>query len=248
MARNKRIAEMTPEEAAAQRADWAARKKQERDAARVKKEALKADSTPNVFWTLNRSTSNHTRIVELWERQDYVFALLADMESAMGGNHGEDEELFVKSVQDEVDADFTQFGTVAIEVGLLEFWKYPNLFANLMATGNEATKHFLRYGIISAIPSHKLHQWQTWLSKRNSVPQQQHTSGYTALACSNPNCPTPYLKDAVKLETALAYNGKYLCDRCRSAELSARAQASPLIRRPAGPEDVFDSWGRIKNE
>ena len=246
MARNKRIAEMTPEEAAAQRADWAARKKQERDAARVKKEALKADSTPNVFWTLNRSTANQTRIRELEERQEYVFALLEDIRTVMESRSPDDE--FIADVEAEIKEDAAAHGTVAIEVGLLEFWKYPNLFAQLMAQTGEATKHFLRYGIIAAIPSHKLHQWQTWLSKQNSVPQQ-HTSGYTSLVCFNPTCPTPYLKDAAKLETALAYNGKYLCDRCRSAELSARAQAAPFLekRRPAGLEDVFDQFGRFKD-
>jgi hypothetical protein len=225
-----------------------AKRRQRIKQAKIAAQAVLDNQTLEEFWRKNRTVANQTHIAELQEREEYVLALLDDMELAMEGSHNEDDELWLESVREEVEADVKQFGAVAIETGLLGFHRDPNTFAMLMGKVNSATQTFIRFGIITGIPGHRLHQWQEHL-KVLANPAQPAGNGYVMLQCA---CKTPITSfEAVPISIAELYEkaGKrWLCTRCRAAEQNARAQASTTIelRKPTGPSTIFDSWGRIK--
>ncbi len=228
----------------ATRAVWRNSARARRAKARQGREAAKAiaaGETVQQFWTRTIGTAQPDHIAQLEERQSYVLDLCDDAELAMEGTHGEDGELWVESVREEVEGDIAEHGVVALELILLEFWRFPHLFARLMAKANEPTRQFLRYGLVTAIPAHRLHQWQTWLASRKPAAQQLF-SNFGSLKCSTPGCTD--LGTSVPASIVEAYAGKYLCSRCRTAEQPAR-QMVESRKEPANT--LYDGFGRFKD-
>jgi len=156
-------ADQIREAARVRQANYRARK--DREKAKRHAEADARNETPHHYWSVNRSAANQTRIAELQERQEYVSNLLRTMSDAMTGAVSPDL-LFLDEVDADVKTDVAEHGICEMEVYLLEFWKRPEMISEL--TLNEATKVFVKYGIVTAVPGHRLHAWQTWLSQVKS--------------------------------------------------------------------------------
>jgi hypothetical protein len=230
----------------------AERKRDQRARERAAKGPVE-ELTVHGFWEKNREVANQDQIAELLERQDFVFAHLQAMDAAMTGSVSPDL-LFPDEVDHDVKADVSEHGICEMEVCLLDFWKKPGTFQMLMAHQkmNAATRAFARYGLITAVPGHRLHVWNDWLAQKASAPSQPRDSGYTSLQCLNHvECHAQPV--AVQQEIADGYKrlGKpFECHNCLSREDRSSAQASPAFYRKVvkAPEDeIHDSFGRIKD-
>jgi hypothetical protein len=248
----------------------------EREAARLRKRAQREreraakgpveELTVHVFWEKNREVANQDHIAELRERQERVFDLLSWMEEAINGTlPPETDELFV-SVE-EGSADLAVFvkehGECAMEVYLLEFWKSPNTFAALMQSEkvNAATKAFVRFGLVTGIPAYRLHEWDTWYASQQPSTNPQRAI-YTTLQCVNHEvCRAhPVSVQQEILDGYQKLDKPFLCHNCIRREDSSRAQASPRITShlsagllsgvkssiESDPDQIFDSWDRVK--
>jgi hypothetical protein len=163
------------------------RNRKDRAKAKLKTEKEVRDATPEAFWTRNRDVSNQARIAELQERQERVFDLLHWMQAQVKGTYNadpNDETVYVGLEEGaaNVAADVAAHGICEMEVILLGFWREPELLAELKL--NEATQAFCRYGLITGIPGHKLHEWKTWLQRKNPThlvdPKKCSCSGCTS--------------------------------------------------------------------
>jgi hypothetical protein len=242
----------------------AERKRDQRAREKAKASGSVGEATVHDFWHRNISVANPDRIAELRERQDYVIDLLSVMSDTMAGKRPiewEDDA----TVNDDAQEDVTKYGECMMETVLLEFWKHPNTYQMLMNSekSSAATKAFVRFGIVSGLPSHRLHEWDTWYASQQPATNPT-TINYTTLQCTNHQiCHT--FPVAVQKEIADDYKklGKpYLCHNCRDVESQSRSQASPRVtarplsvgllqgRKPSiesDPDQIFDSWGRVKS-
>jgi hypothetical protein len=114
------------------------------------------DATPDAFWQHNRSVASQTQIAALKERQTYVLSLLDDIRTVLEGRS------FAPDVEEEIKADVAEHGICEMEIYLLQFWRDPEMFAELIL--NEPTKIFARYGLVVGVPARRLHAWQAWLA------------------------------------------------------------------------------------
>jgi hypothetical protein len=228
----------------ATRAVWRKAAQTRRDKARTERAKAKlAQEGGSVFdfWALNRGTANQDHIAELQAREEVILGILDDMRVVMEDCAPDDE--FAADVEDEVSAYVGELGTVAIEVALLEFWRNPNIFARLMAKTNEPTRQFLRYGVLSALPSFKVHQWQMWLASRKPAAPQP-VSGHAWLKCVNyETCHDLGTSASQAIVDAHAKLGQpYKCWKCRAWEAPARAAVMYH-----SVDTIFDSFGRVKD-
>jgi hypothetical protein len=152
-------------------------KQQKVDAKNAKKRKDRADakevrdSSPEHFWQLNRKAlANESQIAAYLEREQVVFDFLEDIRTVMEGREPDPE--FITDLEAEIRADVAEHGICQIEVALLEFWKDREVFASIIQREGP-TAIFARYGIVVAIPDHRLHAWNEWYSPRNLELQER---------------------------------------------------------------------------
>jgi hypothetical protein len=224
------------------------RTKAVREADRLRQQAKRArdkaarnpdgDSTPRAFWKRNREVGNQTQIAGLLERQEYILDLVQVIAETIAGDVDLDQPF-----ADLVAAHVTAHGTCETEVILLEFWRDQEMLAELAL--NEPTKNFARYGLITAMPSQRLYEFQTWVQSRKPA-NPQPLNLYTSLQCACGSLPS-----AVSQAIADGYREKnilYRCHECIRKERSSNAAVGKaLAAEYKQPEStIFDSWGRIK--
>lgn len=225
-----------------------AKERKQRQRAREKSaEAAAQAETPDVFWQRNREVANEASLAELQERESCVFALLHDIETVMEGDVLDAE--FVIDVEQEVKDDIEQNGICQMEVLLLSFWKSADVFAKLTQRG-DATATFVRYGIIAAIPGHRLAQSSQWLQTQKASQTTTPTDGYVQTLCMNfADC--RFLPDSIPQSVADEYHEKgilYRCHKCLTVEKASRAKSVLEVerRRQGSAADIYDQFGRFK--
>jgi hypothetical protein len=247
------------EDANKRKRDQRARDKVEQNAAKVAEENL----TPHEFWSRNRKGASDSYLSELESRQEDVFSHLHWMEKNITGEyndpasksycHPNDETVYVGLTEGTQDIafDVNQFGVCDTEVYLLNFWVNPNIFSKLTQRAKHATSIFMKYGVVTAIPSHRLHGWDSWLaSQKPQFSTRILANGYTTLTCANsPACPS--MPDSVPQKIADGYREKridYLCHVCISRGRSGNAAiAKALAKEYNQPESsILDGWGKVK--
>jgi hypothetical protein len=201
-------------------AAYAVRRKQ-----RVEEKEI-LDATPDAFWQRNISVANQTRLAELLEQQERVFDQLHWMDAQVNGTYDVDPNdatvyVGVEEGAADVAADVATNGICQMEVLLVEFWRTPAVFAQLTQREN-ATATFARLGIITAIPDHRLHAWQTWLASRR--PNESQSSGWTTLQCACGERPSAVPKEIAERYQQL--QKVFLCERCIAGEKNSRSQAT----------------------
>jgi len=241
---------LPPEKVAELRAHADRKVAVKREYDRRRREAAKAaraaeteaqDSTPNHYWEVSRSAASQTQIASYLERQEYVLNLTEDINLVIAGKSPDAE--FETDVVEEIKADVEQFGLCETEVMLLPFWRDPNVRKMLLARDGEATKTFVRYGIVTALSTYTFHEWEEWVQARKpSLPQPLNNFTTMQCACGD--------QRSLPEEIARSYQEKgiaYECYKCRRKEQSSRAQSSigTLIKAPE--TDIYDSWGRVKD-
>jgi hypothetical protein len=136
-------------------------------------EGAAQSETPEAFWQRHKDAASSSQIAGLLARQDYVLNLLQTMSDAMTGAVSP-ELLFPDEVNADVKADVAQHGFCQMEIVLLDFWKHPEMIPELVM--NEPTKTFLNFGILTALPDHKLHEWNEWMESQPANQQSLYTS------------------------------------------------------------------------
>jgi hypothetical protein len=214
-----------------------------RKAAKAKStKKTESGETVEKFWTRNRDIANQKQIAALLERQEYVFNLLSVMDDARLSRVS-DEFLFPSEVDEDVKADIAEHGICEMEVMLLEFWKHPNVFTQLTQR-NDATTTFARYGLVVAIPGHRLHEWQEWLASKQ--PKSQPPPTHATLRCVN-SATCGDLGTSVLQSIADEYVEKGINYRCHNCIRSGKVAVRKVLGVEYGrDENLYDSFGRIK--
>lgn len=187
----------------------AARKRVSR-AAEKAQEAIEVLETIQDFWAVSLPSANPKKLAEWQARQEYVEALLGDIRTVLEGRSPDEE--FITDVDDEVRADIKEFGEAGITPILLigKFWQNPELLSEL-TSGDTPTTVFARFGILTALPDVRVHQWKAFTQKRRSEQPQQEVF-YVPIRCTQCND----LPTSVSSGVAAAYNRTrgYICQSC----------------------------------
>jgi hypothetical protein len=214
------------------------RKRNQRAQEKQSKKARNAGAESlDAFWRVNRESAKQSDIDALLEREAEVLDLIYVMKQIVEGtyeqNVAEEDRVPVAAIIAEVQEEKAK-GVVAVEVGLLDFHLNANIFARLTQTKDQ-TAIFVRYGIVTALPTHRLHEWEQWLeSRKPKAPSISHARTLTCL-CGQSTSVSP--------EVARAYaTSAYKCQRCFDAEQKAKSHSVEY----RGPESaILDSWGRV---
>jgi len=136
---------------------------------------------------------------------------------------------------EEVEMEVQQHGVVTMEIVLIDdYWKTP-LYEKFQSEPTSPTSIFARLGVVTAIPSHSLHNWEEFMNAQQppqepvQQPAQQTEkiqpgNAYTTLACK---CGAP--PDAVPQSIADRYEElgiTYRCQRCSDLERKSREQST----------------------
>lgn len=195
--------------------------------------------SPEEFWAKNIEVAKPDQIAKMRKREQEVFGILHDMELVMNGQLP--DEQFAADVEAEVTQDVAAHGTVGVEVSLLEFWSNPNIFAQLMSRGGP-TADFVRYGLVTAIPDHRLHEWQSWLASRKSAtPVEKYEWAKMQCRCGAPPSTVPkHIADGYR-EKGIPFK----CGNCLRGEVPFKAAP---IEQKLPENNLYDSVGRIKDQ
>jgi hypothetical protein len=129
------------------------------------------------------------------------------------------------AIAEEVELEVEQHGVVTMEIVLLDdYWKTP-LYEKFQSEPTSPTSIFATLGLVTAIPSHSLHNWEEFMDAQIAPPTKgQSGNGYTTLACK---CGA--LPEAISHSIADRYQElsmAYRCQRCRDLERKSRTQST----------------------
>lgn len=240
-----------------------------------KAESDAVNQTPDRFWEKNRSAANQTKIEKYLEQQERVLDQLHWMETQVKGTGVPPSDIDYVSLEEgaaDVTAFVAEYGICQMEIIWLKFWldaeTREGFIFELMSKSSKAsdsflssqkgvdvfseiTKHqdatavFAKYGIVTAVPGHRLHAWQTWLRSRQA-PKPQPLNRYTSLQCVCGSLPSA-ISQAIA-DTYREKNIPYRCHECIRKERSSNAAVGKALAvEYKQPESsIFDSWGRVK--
>jgi hypothetical protein len=238
-------------------AQIADRERKDKDAARKKFERQKAAAekavadieTKEDLWQHNRKLLSESELTALLEKQERVFDQVHWVNGVLDGTNLPPDDPDYVSVEEGAE-DLLAFvkthGTVTMEVALIpEYWKTP-LYRDKFQHGTDPTSIFARLGLVTALPGHKVHQFEQFIAAQNvtSTATVPSGSGFVTMMCG---CNTLTGAEAVPTEIAEAYKAQgktYLCRKCRSLEAQSRA-LSTLAQRGVlyGPSTIFGAGG-----
>jgi hypothetical protein len=225
------LALQTPQQIAAAeaRARDAERKRLERQREREAK-MFGSIETKDALWEFNRSRVPEAELNALLERQEAMFDLIFCMRKYVDGNYEQttdvDDRVPVEAIAEEVELEVEQHGVVAMEIVLLgDYWKTP-LYEKFQSEPTSPTSIFARLGVVTAIPSHSLHNWEEFMDAQKPV-KAQPGNGYSALACTSCDAITGVVSvpDSIRARY-VELKIPFRCQRCRDLERTSRAQST----------------------
>jgi hypothetical protein len=256
------------QEASCKKCKDAARKRKQRSHEKERQEQAAAEKaqlsmTTQEWWNFNRAKLTEAQNAELGKRQESVLDTVFWMQAWIDGTYDVDpnDANFYVGLEEgtaDIEADIRKFDTTygyEAQQQLVEriretaeFRQYVKTLGRPIFNGENATEIWLRYNYLVAIPSQLACDFR--MKTQHPVPA---VKSYTKMICTTRDCPNRLLPDVLPTEIADGYaaQGKpYLCHRCRDVEQKSRAQATISVeyRRPAGPKDIYDSWGRVKDQ
>jgi hypothetical protein len=201
----------------------------ERRAAAKTAQEFGSIETKEALWQFNRSRVPEAELNALLERQEAMFDLTFCMRKYVDGIYEQttdaEDRVPVAAIAEEVELEVKQHGVVTMEVVLMgDYWKTP-LYENFQSKPTSPTSIFARLGVVTAIPSHSLHQWTKFMAAQQP-PKAQPGNGYTTLRCA---CDAMTGRESVPLSIADRYRElgkKFLCSRCRDVENKLRAHST----------------------
>jgi hypothetical protein len=187
--------------------------------------------TPHTFWKRSIDSADQDKIAALREREDTVSNHLLMMDNAMAGR--DSEYISVDGVDDDVKADVAEFGFCGTEIAVLEYWKHPSTFKTLQRRG-DATSTLAKYGIITTIPSIRLHEWETWRASTKANPQQPTPMYASPLKCA-------------QCASVLPLTG-HVDSLCLTCQIKARRVREFNKDRSHPDATIFDQWSRLQDQ
>jgi hypothetical protein len=147
--------------------------KRKRDERARKKSPTKADSLKQ-FRAASLATANPQKLAEWRARQEEILDTLHWMRQVIGGTYNvnpADTECYVSI--EEGDEDIKQmlreYGEVSATAVLL--LPLSQTLAHLRKDGeNHPTSIYARFGILTALPDYKVHEWKQFMARRQSQP------------------------------------------------------------------------------
>ena len=135
--------------------------------ARVEKQ-LESITTKEDLWQLNRSLVPEAELNALLERQEAMFDLIFCMRKYVDGTYEQttdvEDRVPVAAIAEEVELEVEQYGAVTMEIVLIDdYWKTP-LYEKFQSEPTSPTSIFARLGVVTAIPSHSLHNWDEFMN------------------------------------------------------------------------------------
>lgn len=162
----------------------AARKRLERQKAAAAKQ-LEDLTTKEALWKFNRIRVPEAQLNALLERQEAIFDLIFCMRKYVDGIYEQTTDLEdrvpVEAIAPEVEMEIKQHGVVTMEIVLLDdYWKTP-LYEKFQSEPRTPTSIFARLGVVTAIPSHSLHNWEEFMEVQIASKVQQVTTTSTTI-------------------------------------------------------------------
>jgi hypothetical protein len=214
-------------------------------------DAMSKAETLQDFWAESLKTADLPKIAAWRERQERVLDTLHFLDENLNGTYDvsqDDTECYVSIEEGDEDLrqDIAEHGICAVTViGLLgKFWQQPELLEKLTKPG-DATSIAALYGIITAVPDIRVHQWDAFVAKHRSknAPLYTPAASYISLRCAR--CGAPPTSVPVELAAAYQASREYLCMNC----LQKAAKIREFARDSRSPEHaIFDSFGRVKDQ
>jgi hypothetical protein len=136
--------------------------------------------TKEALWQLNRSLVPEAELNALLERQEEMFDLIFSMRKYVDGTYEQttdvEDRVPVAAIAEEVESEVEQYGVVTMEIVLLDdYWKTP-LYEKFQSEPTTPTSIFARLGVVTAIPSHSLHNWDDFMNAQIATPVPQNAS------------------------------------------------------------------------
>jgi hypothetical protein len=206
----------------------AARKREERARERAQREFGSIETT-KALWKFNRTSLSEAELNALLERQEEMFDLIFCMRKYVDGIYEQttdaEDRVPVEAIAEEVEMEVQQHGVVTMEIVLIDdYWKTP-LYEKFQSEPTSPTSIFARLGVVTAIPSHSLHNWEEFMDAQKPV-KAQPGNGYVTLKCG---CNLLTGEIVVSQSIADRYRElgiTYRCQRCRDLERKSRAQST----------------------
>jgi hypothetical protein len=163
----------------------AARKREERARERAQRE-FGSIETMEALWEFNRTSLSEVELNALLERQEEMFDLIFCMRKYVDGTYEQttdaEDRVPVEAIAEEVEMEVQQHGVVTMEIVLIDdYWKTP-LYEKFQSEPTSPTSIFARLGVVTAIPSHSLHNWEEFMDAQKPV-KAQPGNGYVTLKC-----------------------------------------------------------------
>jgi len=164
----------SPEQANARRAKDAARKRVERDHARVEKEMAEVEDIQS-YWAKSRALADPAQMQPRLVRQEEIFDTMHWMEAVMSGTYDVDPSeteyyVGIEEGDEDIKRQLREFGMVHATPILLigKFWQEPELLAQL-ASGDTPSAIFAKFGILTALPDLRVHQWGEFMARHRAA-------------------------------------------------------------------------------
>ncbi len=228
--------------------DARARKKVEQATA-ASRDELNSAETIQEFWAASVKTADPQKLAAWRERQERVLDTLYFLDANLNGTYdvSPDDTACYVSVEEgheDLRRDIAEHGICAVTViGLLgKFWQQPELLEKLTKSGDATTIAAL-YGIMTAVPDIRVHQWDDFVAKRRSknAPLYTPAVSYISLRCAR--CCAPPMSVPIELAAAYKNNREYLCINC----IEKAAKVKAFVTEQRGDEHrILDPWGRAK--
>jgi len=250
--------EETAEQAAARRAADAERKRGSRKKEREQKERIavakklaEATTFPE-YWQQQRATLTDDQRAQFEQRESDVLDLEFAMRKYVDGVYEQttdtENRVPLEAIKEEVQLEIQTHGLLESIVLIVDrLWGDEEKdLRERIARKSDATAKLVQYGYRLAIDSSLHERFRQFMT----VSQPNAGSGYVWMQCE---CHTPITsREWIQKDIAESYRAramKWLCGPCRGKENNSRAQAVGVeYRRPASTEDIYDSYGRLRDQ
>jgi hypothetical protein len=147
------------------------RKRNQRARDKAEKEtqaAISQAENVQAFWAESLKTADAEKLAGWKAQQEQVEAQLGAMRDCLEGRAFDAQ--FIDDVDRDTNDMLREFGEAAATPVLLvgKFWQDPELLAQLTKNEN-ATAIFAKFGILTALPDIRVHQWTEFMNSRRST-------------------------------------------------------------------------------
>src|SRR5881409_245020 len=148
------------------------RKRDERAKQKAVKATMRENFSHGEFWAANSGKVKPEALQAMRERERTVIEFCADIRGYLDGTFevldDEDRGWLAETIA-QVQAEVQQHGTVEVDKALFSFHTFEGkpcfnaAYFNTVSSRGDATAVFAQFGILTALPSHTVRDWETWI-------------------------------------------------------------------------------------